>query len=86
MRPAMRKEFLRRQATVPELEAEHVINGIPFGFCNREWEQLKSLMLPGDEVWYWSTDAESWARLRGWEGIALVRQGEIVDSFITALS
>jgi hypothetical protein len=43
-------------------------------------------MLPGDEIWYWSTDPESWARLRGWEGIALVRQGEIVDSFITALN
>jgi len=82
----VRKEYLRRKATVAEWEAEHLVDGIPFGHCNREWEALKAKMEPGDEVWFWSSDEESWKRMMGWEGMALVRRGEIVDSFLTAIS
>jgi hypothetical protein len=80
----MRKDYLRRKATVAEWEAEHLIEGVPFGFCNREWEALKEKMEPGDEIWFWSSDEDSWKRMMGWEGMALVRQGEIIDFFLTA--
>jgi hypothetical protein len=82
----MTKDFLRRKATVPEWEAEHLVEGVPFGYCNHQWEALKAKMEPGDEVWFWSTDQESWERLMGWEGMALVRHGEIIDFFLTALN
>jgi hypothetical protein len=79
-------QLLRRKSTVAEFEAEQLVDGIPFGYCNREWEALKAKVQPGDEVWFWSSDPEDWERFMGWEGIALVRNGEIIDSFITALN
>jgi hypothetical protein len=82
----MREEYLRRKATAAEWEAEHLIEGVPFGYCNREWEALKSKMEPGDEIWFWSSDEESWKQMMGWEGMALVRRSEIIDFFLTALN
>jgi hypothetical protein len=82
----MFKELLRRKGSVAEFEAEHMVNGVPFGYCNHDWEALKMKMLPGDELWFWSSDPEDWKRLMGWEGIALVRDGEIIDSFFTAMN
>ena len=37
----------------------------PFGFQNIEWEALKSQMQPGDELWEFRTDRESWQQLMG---------------------
>jgi hypothetical protein len=72
--------------TIEEVEAEHQVNGIPFGFCNLEWQTLKSKMQPGDEPWTFSSPPEDWERFMGWEGIALVRQGEIVELLCTAMN
>ena len=82
----MHKDLLRRKATAAEWEAEHLLEGVPFGYCNREWELLKAKMEPGDEIWFWSTDEESWKQMMGWEGMALVRHGEIIDFFVTAMN
>jgi hypothetical protein len=82
----MHKSLLSRKATVPEWEAEHMVDGVPFGGCNHEWVAMLSKMEPGDEVWFWSTDEESWRRMMGWEGMALVRAGEVIDSFLTAMN
>jgi hypothetical protein len=78
--------LLRRKATVAEWESEFMLDGIPFGFCHREWESLKCMMQPGDEVWFFSSDAGDWERMMGWEGMALVRGDEVVDFFLTALN
>ena len=82
----MHKDLLIRKATVADWETEHLVNGIPFGYCNREWEALKAKMEAGDEIWFWSTDEESWTKLMGWEGMALVRGGEVIDFFMTAMN
>lgn len=82
----MTKELLIRKASRSEWEAEHLVNGVPFGFCNREWEALTSKKNEGDEIWFWSTNQMSWDELMGMEGMALVRGSEIVDWFITALN
>ena len=80
------KDLLVRKATVVEWEKENLIDGVPFGYCNREWEALKAKMEPSDEIWFWSTDEESWKRFMGWEGMALVRNGDVIDFFLTALN
>jgi hypothetical protein len=80
----MFEKWLLRRASVCELEAEHLVNGVPFGFCNTEWEALKAKIQLGDEVWTFSSPQEDWDLLMGWEGIALVRAGEIADFFVTA--
>jgi hypothetical protein len=82
----MHKSLLIRKASVSEWEAEHMVDGVPFGGCNREWVALLAKIQPGDEVWFWSTDDESWRRMMGWEGMALLRAGEVVDSFLTAMN
>jgi hypothetical protein len=79
-------QWLRRTATIEELEAEHLLDGIPFGFCNGEWQALKSKVQPGDEIWTFSSPQEDWERMMGWEGIALVREGEIVECFCTGMN
>ena len=79
-------EYLVRKASIAEWEAEERIDGIPFGYCNGEWEDLKAKMRTGDEMWFWTSDAESWKQFMGWEGMALVRSGEIIDFFLTAIN
>ena len=82
----MSPDLLRSRGSVAELEAEHLVDGVPFGQIYTAWRALTAQMLPGDELWRWSSSPEDWQRLRGWEGIALVRSGEIVDCFLTALN
>jgi hypothetical protein len=82
----MIKQWLRHRVTIEELESTHLVNGVPFGFCSPDWEALRAQVRPGDEIWYFSSPQEDWDRLMGWEGIALVRGGEIVESFCTAMN
>ena len=58
----------------------------PFGFKNSEWEALKSEMKPGDEIWTFSSPPETWEALMGRSGIALVRDGEIVQHIVTLMN
>jgi hypothetical protein len=90
---AVLKEWLTRRLTVDDAEAAHSVQDerlgpdpVPFGFINHRWRQLLARMTPGDELWEFSSSPESWANMAGRSGIALVRQGEIVDSIITALN
>ena len=32
----------------------------PRDLLQTEWQMLKAKMLPGDEIWYFSSDPESW--------------------------
>jgi hypothetical protein len=64
----MVKDLLIRKATVADWENESLFERVPLGYCNREWEALKAKMEPGDEVWFWSTDEDSWNRMMGWRG------------------
>ena len=82
----MAPQLLRRRGTVADFEAEFLVDDVPFGHCNADWEALKSKMQHGDEMWFWSSDQEDWERMMGWEGIALVRDGAIVDFFSTAMN
>ncbi len=50
------------------------------------WQVLKSLLQPGDELYEFSTDQESWDALAGRAGIHVVRDGEIVATIITMLN
>ena len=54
----------------------------PMGFANDAWEELKSLMQPGDELWEYCSSKESWRRCMGRSGLELVRNGIVVASII----
>jgi hypothetical protein len=91
------KEWLQKSITVAEAEAAYP--GIkddrvqrfpeaakPFGFENREWEALKAQMQPGDELWTFSSPADSWQHLAGRAGIALVRNGNPIKILLGAMN
>ena len=91
------KEWLDEQITVAEAEAEHPgitderVRGVPetgrpFGFMNREWEDLKAAMQPGDELWTFSSPPKSWKDLAGRAGIALARDGVPIKVLVTILN
>jgi hypothetical protein len=58
----------------------------PFGGRNAQWEALKARMQPGDELWTFSSSAQSWADLAGRAGVALVRHGEIIERIVTIMN
>jgi hypothetical protein len=58
----------------------------PFGALNTQWEALKARMQPGDELWTFSTSAQSWQDLAGRAGVALVRHGEIIERLVTIMN
>lgn len=59
---------------------------VVFGFMNNAWLKLKSQMLEGDNLQAFRSPPESWANLAGREGIAIVRNGEVIDMLITILN
>ncbi len=52
----------------------------------RDLLDLKFLMLPGDELWTFSSPPEDWANLGGRAGIALVRAGRSIGHVITSMN
>ena len=89
----MQKDWLKKRVTVEEVEAAHMIQTdrlgpepVPFGFQNGKWRSLIDQMEEGDELWTFSSSQESWARLCGCAGIALVRNSEVVNSIVTMMN
>jgi hypothetical protein len=89
----MIRDWLTKRLTVQDIDAEHSVRDerlgpdpVPFGFVNDQWQALLAKAEPGDELWEFSSPPESWQRLMGMAGIALVRNGEVIDSFVTAMN
>ena len=82
----MMREWLTKRVTVTEAEAAHMHEGVPFGYCNREWVAFKEKILPGDQLWEFRSPNESWAIMGGRAGIALVRGGEVIASLVTRMN
>lgn len=89
----------RRPITIEEAERMHTPTredparvkkfpqlALPFGFNNGQWESLKAQMQPGDELWWFSTSAQTWKDLRGRAGIELVRHGKPIAVIITLMN
>jgi hypothetical protein len=95
--PAIPKDWLDKKISIAEAEAAHP--GIsddrvqrfpdaakPFGFRSRAWEALKAEMQPGDELWTFSSPADSWQHLAGRAGVALVRDGNPIEALVTVMN
>jgi hypothetical protein len=92
--PPIPKSWLDKKVTIAEAEAAHPgVNdervqsmpeiAKPFGFLNGKWEALKAEMQPGDELWTFSSPAQSWQDLAGSAGVALVRDGNPIKVLVT---
>ena len=89
----MHSDWLKKKVTVAEAEAEHLVRNdnlgpdpVPFGFMNQEWTQLVAGMQPGDELWEFSSPADTWQHLCGRARFAVVRGGKVVNSIVTCMN
>jgi hypothetical protein len=87
------KEWLQCLITIADAESQHVViderlgdKPIPFGFMNYAWRNLMQLYKPGDELWIYRSSDESWRHLAGRTGIALVRDGVVIDDVVTLMN
>jgi hypothetical protein len=89
----MVKEWLQNKITPEECETKHLVRDerlgpipVPFGFQNKKWLEFKRRIQKADELWEFSSPPETWAHLSGRAGICIVRNGEIIDSMVTAMN
>jgi hypothetical protein len=50
------------------------------------WEKFKNKVEVGDELYEYCSPPETWDQLRGQAGIALVRDGKVIDEVVTVLN
>jgi hypothetical protein len=51
-----------------------------------QYQKLKLALEAGGELWYFSSPQETWNRLAGRAGYAVLRNGEVVAAIVTLLS
>lgn len=75
--------YLSRRTTYEDAVRDNLQDGVEFGGCNDDWERLKAKIEPGDEFWYFEPPSP-----KGWQiwGLALVRDGRVVSTVLTALT
>jgi hypothetical protein len=89
----MDKNWLQRRVSVEEAEQQNMIlddrlgpKAVPFGFMNEEWKAFVAQMVEGDELWEFTSPADTWQNLCGQKGIAIVRNGEVLSSLVTEMN
>jgi hypothetical protein len=87
------KDWLVRRVTVAEAEAANVthllepgLDPAPFDRANARWRNLVAQASDGDELWQFGSPQDTWKRLAGRTGYAIMRDGEPVTVAITFLS
>lgn len=76
-----------------EAEQRHAVHDerlgpepVPFGFLHEQWRALLDGMEEGDALWEFRSPREMWENMMGREGIALVRDGTIIQCMITVMN
>lgn len=87
------KSILKKRIMVEEAERSQMVynealgnEGVPFGFRHSAWVKFKARILDGDELWEFDGSRKSWLRRFRSKGILLVRNEEVVATFVTAIS
>jgi hypothetical protein len=83
-------DWLLHPFSIEEAESLHCHEGVPFGLENAKWQELQALVLsdPKAQLWSFCSPPETWTTfpLRGMEGYAVVKDGEIIDFVLVACS
>ena len=84
------QSWLQDQITKEEAEAENMVEidgqKVPFGYTNFTWLKLMAKMQDGDKLYAFRSSDDSWEYLAGRQGIALVRDGEILADIVTLMN
>lgn len=76
-------DWLDKPVSVEEIDADY---GASTSGVHADWEKLKSEMQPGDKLVRFTSPIESWQHLAGRAGIALVRDGKVIDAIVTMMN
>lgn len=71
--------WLIREVTFDEAADRHMVDGVPFGAINDQWEELLSLSEAGDELWFYDSSSPV-----GMSGYLLVRDCEVVFNLVVS--
>jgi hypothetical protein len=75
-------KYLTVQTTLEQAVRDNMVNGVPFGHIFEDWQRLLDKRRDGDELWYFEPPDEFSMQL--W-GVALVREGKVVSTVVTAV-
>lgn len=73
--------YLTRRVTLEEAVSGNLVGGVPFGAVKDDWQRLLDKRRDGDQLWTFEPPPRSF---RVW-GIALVRDGQVISTVITAV-
>ncbi len=76
-------EWLDTPISVEQFDADY---GAPQSGVHDKWERLKGEMQPGDKLMHFVSSGDSWKHMAGRAGIALVRDGKVIDAFVTMMN
>ncbi len=83
-------DVIRGPLTVEEVEKELVVEcteGVVHEMYGGPiWYKLKAELKDGDELYFYRSDRESWAQLRGSEGYVAIRGNKVVGSFFIGIN
>ncbi|QDT74520.1 hypothetical protein I41_37170 [Lacipirellula limnantheis] len=71
--------WLKEEVTIEEFEREYALELAKHPSFARSWRSLLTRMKPGDSLRMWKNPPKWWKRGLGWGGIAIVRNGKVVD-------
>ena len=75
----LRRPLLGRESYIPPQEWVEKKLGSP---DTVEWNG-RTYPRSGDEVWSFSSPPESWKQLMGTGGVCLIRNGKVIDGYVT---
>mgnify|MGYP003643767676 FL=1 len=76
------KIWLTKRISAREAEDTENVQGVPFGSKNRDWEEIKIQLRPGDEIWRFESPRPLQTG-HVWIGYSLIRNGEPIDGLFT---
>jgi hypothetical protein len=82
------KDWLQEKLSLQQAAAANTRpeGGVPFGGQNERWERLKASLQSGDQIWTFYSPPVTWEHCAGRSGVAVVREGRVVDCLITMMN
>jgi hypothetical protein len=85
-RDCIPRSWLHEKLSLQQAEADNAEGDLPFGRENDSWECLKASLQTADEIWSFCSPPESWEHCAGRSGVAIVREGRVVDCLVTMMN
>lgn len=93
MKEQIEADWLTNKIAVAKAQGDDVVvqehpgpRTIATGYSPKALRSFFPHMQPGDELWEFASGGDSWRNLAGRGGIALCRNGQVIDSTVTIMN